>query len=175
MVTLLIDHGADINAGDVFLTTALHWASAGNQQAIAERLIEAGADINSKGRWIQPPDRIGCTLGTGAHKLRNMSDDELKEFAGNTQTGAIPPVLKREYGRTPLNEKYTFSCTMPTLALPWSLGDFPEIEQMLGGFGYSALTPLDVAYGQEELAEMTMFLAAHGARLASELTQQEEQ
>ncbi len=173
MVSLLIERGADIHARDVFLTTALHWATAENQLAIAEYLIEAGADLNPRGQWIPPAEPITCTLGAGARQVRKMHDGELMELAGSTGIDTVPPAVKMEYGRRTINN-VTFRCLMPTLLLPWSLGSFPEIEEMLGGLGFSAWTPLDIAYAHEEMAEMTMALAAHGARLAAELAKQEE-
>ena len=103
-----------------------------------------------------------------------MTPDEMKALGESTQIGMIPPVLAREHHTISVGDMFYSSGQMPTLVLPWSLGSFPEIEQMLDGFGYSGMTPLDVAYTQDKLAEMAMVLAAHGAQLASELAQQEE-
>jgi len=50
VVSVLLDHGADVNAhnqNDHWGTTPLHAAAHANQAAIAELLIERGADVNA--------------------------------------------------------------------------------------------------------------------------------
>ena len=50
MTALLLEKGADVEQNHFLGTTALHWAAMNDQVEVAERLIEAGANVNRIGR-----------------------------------------------------------------------------------------------------------------------------
>ena len=54
MVRALLDNGTDFNEGDDSWTTALSWASIGNEINVAEQPIRPGADVNHLDKGMTP-------------------------------------------------------------------------------------------------------------------------
>ena len=60
MVTLLLDHGADVSAKDREGCTAMHWAALYERSALAELLLSRGAEINARDRTGKTPFMYAC-------------------------------------------------------------------------------------------------------------------
>ncbi|KAI9774707.1 MAG: hypothetical protein M1839_001668 [Geoglossum umbratile] len=50
VVRLLVENGAEVNAGDEGGRTALHWAVRNGREAVVKLLVEKGAEVNAKDR-----------------------------------------------------------------------------------------------------------------------------
>lgn len=62
----LLRNGADVNAGQVDGTTALHWAAYHDDVDIVSLLVRAGANVNAVNRYGVPPLAQACTNGNAA-------------------------------------------------------------------------------------------------------------
>lgn len=62
----LLRSGADVNAGQVDGTTALHWAAYHEDAEIVSLLVRAGANVNAVNRYGVPPLAQACTNGNAA-------------------------------------------------------------------------------------------------------------
>lgn len=66
IVSLLLDHGAEVNARNVAGYTPLHWAARAGKMACARLLLERGADldaVSNKGETVVDMAIEGGTLG----------------------------------------------------------------------------------------------------------------
>jgi ankyrin repeat protein len=65
-VRKLLAAGADVNAGQVDGTTALHWAAYQDDAETAALLVLKGANVNAVNRYGMPPLASACTNGNAA-------------------------------------------------------------------------------------------------------------
>ena len=74
-----LEKGADVNAGDTYMRTALHFASHNGHIEVAELLLAKGADVNAR-------DALGRTpLDYYIYRWsRNELNDLLRKHGGKT-------------------------------------------------------------------------------------------
>src|SRR5262245_18292878 len=65
-VRALLQSGADVNAAQVYATTALHWAAYNDDAEIAEMLVRAKANVNALNSYGVPPLASACTNNNAA-------------------------------------------------------------------------------------------------------------
>ncbi|BCM92206.1 hypothetical protein IAD21_04085 [Abditibacteriota bacterium] len=83
----LLKHGAKLDAGDSFDTTALMMALLGGRFTLARELISRGAKVNSKDKWGQTALMCAAARGSGEMVrllLDSGADPKLKNFQGKT-------------------------------------------------------------------------------------------
>ncbi len=165
MARVLLDAGADVNAGNESGITALHAAAKGTPEVV-ELLLEHGANIQAEDRWKQTPlhraalaeqqeaadvlIRHGAALDVvDAVLLRRL------EEAGVFWSRGTPVTYASETGMTALHA----AVTRGELALATSLLDRgADINAKMS----SGTTPLDSAVGAENL-ELVRLLLDRGA------------
>ena len=87
---LLIDKGADINAGDAAGETPLHFAAANGQREVAKLLIDKGAKVSAATKFG----------GTPLHRAAKMGHREIAELLLDKKAEVN---AKDASGRTPLD------------------------------------------------------------------------
>lgn len=66
LVRTLIEARADVNAGQIDGTTALHWAAYHEDVETAALLVRSRANVNAANRYGVPPLALACTNGNAA-------------------------------------------------------------------------------------------------------------
>jgi len=90
MTTLLLERGADVNAEDKHLATALHIASATGHREAARQFIKSGADVSKEDRWRSTP-------------LHRAAANGQKELADLLLANGASAGITDEWGMTPLH------------------------------------------------------------------------
>ncbi len=99
MVTLLLDMGVAVDARGTDGSTPLHQALKrwGTSLAVAETLLEAGADVNA-------PDGLGRTsLHLAVAERRNIDPAALRRFLARLLSSGADPDVQDNMGWTPLH------------------------------------------------------------------------
>ena len=142
MVTLLVDHGADINHSDEYHGTALHAAALiSDDNSILELLIKKGADVNARG------GKYGTALiaAASAHNLRAI--EQLVD------AGADVNVSHEEYGTALITSMSGFGSSQITTLL---LGKGADVNARGGKYG----TALIKAVAYENLHAVEQLVVA---------------
>lgn len=90
MANLLLERGADVNAEDRHLATALHTAAATGHREVARKCIQNGADVSKEDRWRATP----------LHRAAANGQKELADLL--LESGASAGTVD-EWGATPLH------------------------------------------------------------------------
>ncbi len=152
IVTMLVEHGAKVNANDPSAWNAIMFAASAGHKSVVSYLIEHGADVNWSDSWGTTPLHqaveyrqkpvVELLLARGA-KTDTLYRGKIQLPYGNSSSSRSDPTFK---GGTPLHRAAAYQ--------------FPELAELLlragasvGSTNYEAQTPLHVAaaVGSKEL------------------------